>query len=313
MAGTVYNINSKQPKIRSHEYVIGDVHGCFKEFKQLVNKILEVDSKAQFILIGDIVDRGGETVKMLEWAMKHVNREHSRFKMILGNHEHMKIEYFTHYLNLKKNGTITSVDDIMPDKYNLMGRLQYEKYTDEQIEEVLEFFKSLPIYYETYSMLKQANGKTKKQHFIIVHGDLNSSFINKDESFSKSCLFRTNRSYYKMCYGKTPVEMIVWDRNYFGHSDLKHTIIIHGHTPTVLHELTCRGAIEGRIDYKENDINVDCGIAYDMYSRHANLAAISLDDLKEIYLYDERLSDNTICADEYYRKHMTGESKPKRK
>jgi hypothetical protein len=291
--GKTYDINKGKPEVRSHEYVIGDVHGCFDEFKQLVNKILSADNKAHFILVGDIIDRGGKTIDMLKWAMQNVNRENSRFKMILGNHEYIKIDYLEEYLRLRKDGTIKEAYGINSDHYNLMDRLKFEHISDEEIEKILEFFKSLPVYYETYSMLKRTDGTVKKQHFIIVHGDLYSAFINKDETFRKSCLTKTFGERFSMLYGEQPIEKIVWDRNYFGHPNLKHTILIHGHTPTILDELICRGAAEGKIDYRQNDINIDCGIAYDLYTDQANLAAIKLDDLSEIYLYDK--TPNRAC------------------
>ena len=39
-------------------YVIGDTHGCFTELMQLMKKIEEKDNAAEYILIGDIYDRG---------------------------------------------------------------------------------------------------------------------------------------------------------------------------------------------------------------------------------------------------------------
>ena len=42
-------------------YAIGDVHGCYQAMKKLIGKIEREDADAQFILIGDVIDRGGET------------------------------------------------------------------------------------------------------------------------------------------------------------------------------------------------------------------------------------------------------------
>lgn len=39
-------------------YVIGDVHGCFKEMLALLKKIEENDPEALIIFVGDFIDRG---------------------------------------------------------------------------------------------------------------------------------------------------------------------------------------------------------------------------------------------------------------
>ena len=47
-------------------YAIGDVHGCFDELMLLIRKILKKDKDAKFILIGDLIERGPKTKKMID-------------------------------------------------------------------------------------------------------------------------------------------------------------------------------------------------------------------------------------------------------
>lgn len=73
-------------------YAIGDVHGCYQAMKKLIGKIEREDADAQFILIGDVIDRGGETPEVLEWCMKNVTRD-GKYQMLMGNHELMFMEW----------------------------------------------------------------------------------------------------------------------------------------------------------------------------------------------------------------------------
>lgn len=318
--GAIYDINKDNKEIRSHQYVIGDVHGCYYEFKELVKGILLKDPKAQFILVGDIIDRGPQTLEMLSWAMKNVNRTGSRFKMIRGNHEHLKINYLEEYLGGLKEGLYKSLNDLHEDDYNFKSVLLQNNISNERIEYILKFFKSLPFFYETDVMLKQHNGTEKKRHFIIVHSDIDRMYFNQDETFKKRVVTEKGARDIRRTGRTHPYDYILWNRNYFGHAGLKHTIIVHGHTPTISHDLTIRGAKSGYIDFKCNDINVDCGLVFkDNYYRKANLAAIRLDDLEEFYLYQypAELSDNIFnpnsiynVTDSYYKKLMLGEIQP---
>ena len=95
-------------------YIIADIHGCYNEYINLLKKINFSDNDILYIL-GDVVDRGPEPIKILQDMMKRSN-----VFLIIGNHEFMM------YTILKKLAVeITSencenyldADDIL--KYNL--------------------------------------------------------------------------------------------------------------------------------------------------------------------------------------------------
>lgn len=314
--GPVYNINEDLYVIEDHLYVIGDVHGCYEEFKQLVMGILMQDERAQFVLVGDIIDRGPKTWEMLEWAMKNVNRRSSRFKMIMGNHEYMKINYLENYLSGKKEGYYNSLADTSADYYNFRDVLLEHRASNEKIEEICNFFKSLPIFYEVNVKVQQYNGLEKKKHFIIVHSDVRREYLNKDETFKRRVITPKGVWEIRRTGKPNPISSILEDRNYFGHSELNSTIVVHGHTPTIIEDLVIRGAKSGCIDFKFNDINVDCGMVFkDEYYPTANLAAIRLDDMEEFYLYkypEELYRKMTNRMNSYYKDIMTGKEKIKK-
>ncbi|MBQ4092031.1 MAG: fructose-bisphosphatase class III, partial [Firmicutes bacterium] len=67
-------------------YVMSDLHGCEKEFKELLTKIA-FSEKDQLYIIGDVVDRGRHSIRLLQYI-----REAKNITLILGNHELMMRE-----------------------------------------------------------------------------------------------------------------------------------------------------------------------------------------------------------------------------
>ena len=71
-----------------HVWVIGDVHGFNKTFRQLVAK-LELTIDDRVVLLGDLIDRGPDSFDVIRFA-----REDPRIHCIKGNHEAMMTENF---------------------------------------------------------------------------------------------------------------------------------------------------------------------------------------------------------------------------
>ena len=64
-------------------YIIADIHGCYNEYINLLKKIKFTDKDTLYIL-GDVVDRGPEPIKILQDMMKRKN-----VVRFIGNHEFM--------------------------------------------------------------------------------------------------------------------------------------------------------------------------------------------------------------------------------
>lgn len=72
-------------------YVIGDVHGCYLTLKAIIEKI---GINEDIYSLGDLVDKGPDTCKVLDYVQSLEN-----FKMVLGNHELKFIEHMEEYVN----------------------------------------------------------------------------------------------------------------------------------------------------------------------------------------------------------------------
>lgn len=255
-------------------YVVGDIHGCYSEFMQLIDKIESQDSDARFILVGDIIDRGYEQIEMLEWALVNVNKPDGRFQMIMGNHEYEKIKFFKNCLDYYES---EGCQYWYEDHYRFDRVMRDANLSIEKIRDIYQFIKSLPEYIQYECRLGN-----HKQNYIIVHGDIPRHCLNKDETIRKRAFTEKARHYYGMS-GRDLTSEIVWERNECGHPELRKTIVIHGHTPTLLDWIYSR---PGMINFLPHDINVDCGITFRKEHKEANLAAIRLEDLEEFYLFE---------------------------
>lgn len=97
-------------------FVIGDSAGQFKTLMELVKQL---PSDANIILLGDEMDRGPDSNKIVEWALEN----QQKVQTILSNHSHMMLDYLTnkseHYgdhcwLGNGGNATLRAYNNIVP-------------------------------------------------------------------------------------------------------------------------------------------------------------------------------------------------------
>ena len=132
------------------KYVISDLHGCFKEFKEML-KLIDFKENDELYIIGDIVDRGPDPIPLLQYIMKQKN-----MYVILGNHEDMM-------LNAIKRG-----------QYNLWyyngGEItneQFKKLNDTEKKEIINWISNLPLMMEL---------NVNNKDYILLHGGPNFTF-----------------------------------------------------------------------------------------------------------------------------------------
>jgi hypothetical protein len=81
-------IKTLEPNLSGRDFVIGDLHGSYTAFERLLKEI-SFDPKAdRMISVGDLVDRGPESLKCL--SLLH----EPWFHAVLANHEQMMLEKF---------------------------------------------------------------------------------------------------------------------------------------------------------------------------------------------------------------------------
>ncbi len=72
--------------------ILGDIHGCLREFTELLKKTDYRRGTDRLVLLGDLMDRGPYSWEMLHLAMDWKEQYPESFFLIRGNHEQMLVE-----------------------------------------------------------------------------------------------------------------------------------------------------------------------------------------------------------------------------
>lgn len=129
-------------------YVLSDVHGCAKRFHAMLQRISFSEEDTLYIL-GDIVDRGPEPIRLLDEIRRTPN-----MVMLLGNHEHMCLRYFSPD-RTEREIRRWGLNNNLPTLKGLAGLHQSDR------EDLLQWIAQLPSHLEI-----QVNSK----RFYLVHG-----------------------------------------------------------------------------------------------------------------------------------------------
>lgn len=232
-------------------YVISDIHGCYDEYIELLQKI-NFSAEDELYILGDVVDRGPEPMKVLQDMMLRTN-----VYPILGNHDYMALEILQK-LNVEirednAEGHL-SEDDLLDYMYWIRDGgsttvKAFRNLSSGEKEEILEYFQDFSVCEELF-----LNGK----RFVLVHAGLYEFEEGKDlEEYHF-----TDFIFERADYGK----------RYFQD---ENTVLVTGHTPTFLIREDKLPLI-----YKENGhIAIDCGCVYG-----ERLAAYCLDNGSVTYV-----------------------------
>ncbi len=213
-------------------YVMSDIHGCYKEYRKALEMIRFSEEDTLYVL-GDVVDRGPEPIKVLQDMMLRPN-----VFPIIGNHEYMALmvlkkfaveiteentenylsaDDITSYMNWSLNGGQTTVE-------------QFRKLSSDEQQDIMDYLEEFILYEEV-----QAGGR----NYVLVHGGFEPFVSGKplDDYDLSEIIFKSpdyNKVYFDDCY------------------------LVTGHRPT----LWLKGAQRGRIFEKNNHIAVDCGCVF---------------------------------------------------
>jgi hypothetical protein len=104
---------------------IGDIHGCHLEFGELLEK-LELAEDDRLILLGDLVNRGPDSGKVIDLA-----RQHNALSL-LGNHELRLLNYRrTHDTSFQKEADADTFDKLRPEDWAYLELMPLTHYVEE--------------------------------------------------------------------------------------------------------------------------------------------------------------------------------------
>lgn len=214
-------------------YFIADIHGCFREYRQLLEKIGFSDRDELYVL-GDALDRGPEPIRVLQDMMERPN-----VYFLLGNHDltaYMVLRRLAVEITEEALERITAVDLELCSAWMEDGgeqtMRQFRRLSRSEQEDLLGYLEEASLYEEVFC------GGVR---YLLVHADLGG--------FSPE----------KLPGDYTPEELLFsradYGRRYFPDA---HTRLVTGHTPTAL--INDDGAPD--VYQKNGHIAIDCGCVF---------------------------------------------------
>ena len=227
-------------------YVISDIHGCYEQYKQLLNKIAFNENDILYVL-GDVVDRGPHPIKVLQDI---INRSNVVF--LLGNHDYLMMDVMKKILNSMKYNNELSDED----KTEYFMWLRNGGYvTEEDFLQLDEAEQNKIFHYiENASVYEECCCGNKK--FLLVHAGFGNYKLEKPLGDYE--LFDLIES------------RVDYSKRYF-----EDTYLVTGHTPTP--------CITGNRNFEVYEANghiaIDCGCVFG-----GRLAAYCLETGVAIYV-----------------------------
>ena len=145
-------------------YALGDIQGCFEEFKLALEKV-NFDKKRDYLwLVGDLINRGPDSLKLLKFLYKIRERTH----IVLGNHDLHFLACFYEQRKFSKTDTLSK----------LINAKECSKYVN--------FLCNQPLIFE-----KEIRHKKKLKKIVMVHAGIPPNLsledcMNLNQDFQKA-------------------------------------------------------------------------------------------------------------------------------
>lgn len=191
--------------------IIGDIHGCYAELKELTNNLgfdwntgvpIHPDGR-QLAFIGDLTDRGPESLKTAELVWELVRNRKIAF-YVPGNHCNKLYRYLLGNKVQTKHGLETTVSEFLA-----LENVKRDSFR----KKFINLYESAPLYHVL-----------DNEKLVLAHAGIREEYIGKDHSKVKTFVLYGDITGQTNADG-TPVRRD-WARNYQGNA-----VIVYGHTP----------------------------------------------------------------------------------
>lgn len=229
-------------------YAMSDLHGCYDKYTNMLKKINFSDNDTLYIL-GDIVDRGPDGIKIWQDIIKRKN-----VTALRGNHDFLAY----HLLKILSKSSLFDVlgsgqDDGFVEKYRSWifdggspTEQGFNELDEAEQKKILLFMSYMPIYEEV-----EVNGNK----FFLSHTVPNKERMQEFE---------------KLLWQEFIIGEPEYEKEYF-----PDKFIVTGHTPTGFIDTKYKG----KIWRGNNHIAIDCGAVFGN-----PLGCICLDNFEEFYV-----------------------------
>lgn len=145
-------------------FVVGDIHGCLEEFRELLMLIEEKYGKDYLVIsVGDTIDRGVYNVQTLLFTLQMYKK--GRFLEVKSNHLDKFVRWLKGSNVTVSHGMQKTVDEFLSLNRDLQERIK---------EEVIKYYESLPLYIVI-------NGKV-----VVAHAGIKDEFLYRTDKEVRS-------------------------------------------------------------------------------------------------------------------------------
>lgn len=174
-----------------------DIHGNYNEMIALLKKAQFNPSQDQLIIGGDMIDRGPDSGKVLQYLKQLQEQYPEQVKIVIGNHEDMLISFYerksTMWMNFAKEA-IRSFE---------------REFTEKEYEQIMIWLENQPVLMEDNEYIYVHAGivpgvslsNQNRTHVLWMPYIQNGKNFNYD--FSKESILQTTKGK-KVIYGHTP-------------------------------------------------------------------------------------------------------------
>lgn len=162
--------------------VVGDIHGCIDEFKELMRLVSFKPSVDRLVLLGDLIDRGPDSVGVVRMARE------LRAESVLGNHEDWYLRFRRRELEVRNGTRAKNEMRSTPAKLQIAASLDEDDWV---------YFKRMPLWIDLegikavhagfepcFSIQDQRADKVVRLVYVDTNGKtaktVKSSFVNAE-------------------------------------------------------------------------------------------------------------------------------------
>lgn len=182
-------------------FVIGDIHGCIKTLRSLLEEELKIEKSDQVYFVGDYIDRGPSSKEVLDYILQLISESYQFFP-VKGNHEDLILKAYDN-ANFLRNWINNGGENSLR-SFRVPQELHFQHEGVKMIPDIyINFLKNLPYYYEL-------------DDSIISHAGLNFDLANP----------------------RIDLESMLWLRSFqYEGSKINNKKLFHGHTPISIENL----------------------------------------------------------------------------
>lgn len=191
--------------------IIGDIHGCYEELNELIQKLgytfqnqqlVQHPEKRKLVFLGDLTDRGPNSIAVIEFVYELVQAQQAFYTP--GNHCNKLYRYFLGNRVQIAHGLETTVAEYEHLPTNKQGNIRAK---------FMKLYENAPLYLQF-----------DQEQLIIAHAGIRGDYIGKNNNKVKTFVLYGDITGEKHPDGR-PVRRD-WAKHYSG-----EWIIIYGHTP----------------------------------------------------------------------------------